>query len=223
MKTYKCVICGKEVSKRKSVAVEGGRACRHHEDVKAALQANQSKQSAKVSKAMYEKHHQAEILAEKERSRRAEFKGQSDRIKDWLHNRCWSCGKSGLTLQKWYNRLLVGLEKMEFLNEGVDLFNPAKQIKFAGLEGKVPLLQFPFIKSNELEKVAGHMHQMVMSSGVIQVCSECGKKMGFDVESKLKGPAVTAEQLSMISAVYERSDWKKANQRQALSEMAKDN
>lgn len=30
MKSYNCTICGKEVSKRKSLAVEGGRACREH-------------------------------------------------------------------------------------------------------------------------------------------------------------------------------------------------
>jgi hypothetical protein len=31
VKTFKCTICGEEVSKRKSLAVEGGRACRTHD------------------------------------------------------------------------------------------------------------------------------------------------------------------------------------------------
>lgn len=33
MKTFTCVICGEQVSKRKSLAYQGGRACRKHEEV----------------------------------------------------------------------------------------------------------------------------------------------------------------------------------------------
>jgi len=36
-KTFTCVICGEEVSKRKSLSFKDGRACRHHEELQKAL------------------------------------------------------------------------------------------------------------------------------------------------------------------------------------------
>ena len=35
--TFTCVICGKEVSKRKSLEYNGGRACKTHEEAQIAL------------------------------------------------------------------------------------------------------------------------------------------------------------------------------------------
>jgi len=48
-KTFTCKICGKEVSKRKSWAYEGGRACREHEEVQAAKELERQAQEKKIS------------------------------------------------------------------------------------------------------------------------------------------------------------------------------
>ena len=37
-RTVKCIVCGEEVSKRRTLLIEGGRACRDHDQVKAYVE-----------------------------------------------------------------------------------------------------------------------------------------------------------------------------------------
>ena len=50
-KTFTCVVCSNEVSKRKSLAFGKGRACRDHEEVQAAIkQAEEQAEAEKLAK-----------------------------------------------------------------------------------------------------------------------------------------------------------------------------
>ena len=162
MKTFNCEICGKEVSKRQSLAYKDGRACRHHEDV---LAESQDRIEAERAKKL------DEIRQEQQKKERASRP---------YHNHvpsgpeCWSCHKSGIHKSEHWLRMAVAVEKCqlkgESLLDGEAMRNaygePQRVLVLMPVPENIPLLT----KHDDIRML------WQMSAKHLLLCAECAKR-----------------------------------------------
>ena len=195
IKKFKCTICGEEVTKPKSYAVPGGRACRTHKEA--------------VSE--HEK---------REESRKQSIQSHSDEVKfkrhiEWKesfapagivdpNSYCWHCKKTGVDEKVMYMRLLVNHSKVE--KQGFPTQNPFDPMNQQflqtreDLKGLVILKRFPLDEKYPEWKLKQLIHTTIEKgkiydtlvprmAGMIQLCVDCSSKFEFDWNwNKLKNP-----------------------------------
>lgn len=89
-KEFICEICGETVSKRKSLAYKGGRACKSHEEVQAEAEKDRINKLSKKPAGR----------TVSERARKTFF------VDQWAKTHCWVCRKEGVMSSKFWNEIL---------------------------------------------------------------------------------------------------------------------
>lgn len=203
MKTFTCVICGEEVSKRKSFAFENGRACKTHQEAADATQERLDKEQA---------DREAKAKAQEKRSHERLF-GRPQQQLGWCKKHCWICEKEGFAPEEVPMRMLIALEKQRQKGD-FNFFDVQAQREAAGFNEKTPLIDFK-VETTELydKLVAKCQKDMVPLLDMLRVarlCAECANKVGIDVKNTLQERAPkkvpNLKVLWMIGAAYEESD-----------------
>jgi len=209
---FKCSICGKQVSRRKSYAIgDGKRACREHQEAQEAsakLQAETKRAHAAGTK--------PRKVREKKEPKRFDMPS------------CWGCMLPGIPAWEFYQRVLIDWKKYEFThpNEKIipGLVNSERfdselraKLKRLGVEAVLYFLKEP-AKGFPQEFMDSLSQDQMMAFDVVHavwVCQECADKYGLLLPEP---PKVTVEQMfklgSLTQPIYEQ---------QALAEMARDN
>ena len=197
-KTFRCVICGEQVSKRQSVAygethlTESGvlpRACRKHPEVMVALQ---TRLAAEETNRQNELNHKMQEKARREH--RYEYKiptGPS----------CWHCKTEGIHAQEHFLRMMIANEKCAL--KGKTFLDREAMIEAYG--PICPVLLFVKVwEGHDLVKRTrdGDMFWGI-SGGNMLVCRDCAAKFNLLPEwDKVLQPAdITTEALHMMAAI----------------------
>jgi hypothetical protein len=211
MASYICSICGEEVSKRKSLAYKGGRACKTHSEVVEASQERLTAEQEQREREVERERRKHEHTHKPFDFEAAQHKAQKNN--EWLEKHCWRCGREGLSSREFAMRMLIGLEKRDLQGDH-ELFNTERQRKAAGLEGKVFLALFRDVphdnKVYEYLKHRARMHADFL--GAMMLCDSCAKRNGLDFEAAFHPKPVQTENIvklmATMGAVYETSGMK---------------
>ena len=182
MKTVNCAICGQEVSRRKTLAIDGNkRACREHTETEIEATTNQKN---------IEQRHQ------KGRSKPKREKEHFD-----CKARCFVCGEEGIKQREYFFSILKNSEKFKltygrypnpFSNEDMLKANSA-------LKGKRCLFIREFDpKAHKKIRFQSSSWQAVQILGAFLICTECGQKHELELF-----PEVSWEQLKNSAVAYE--------------------
>ena len=202
-KTFKCAICGEEVSKRKSFLYKketGERACKTHEEAQQKKdQFDADRKAAELKKQQQEEH--------RKRERRAHEFGTSEWEKRHKETRdcCWKCLTPGLKHREWNLRLLVAMEKasqklgrqvlpMPLGDQGQEDVKAIREaMKDPYNEGKAPTyigqwILKPERKEEVLRQIRKRFRDIADNPIVpmVQLCVDCGKKLGYKVEDQFE-------------------------------------
>jgi len=196
MSEYICKVCGKEVSKRQSLAFNGGRACRSHSE---AEQAKNEKILAD------EKKKQEEIKLLKDKQKRFEERRyqQTHQFDDFAKGpQCWCCRKQGIHAQEHWMRMMVANQKLALLGKSpldtealVAAYGEPQRILI-----QVPVKETHFIVDHIREGKMLHL----MSGGIVFVCYECAKVHHLGEQWKdIFVPKATTEQIMNMAAIVD--------------------
>jgi hypothetical protein len=207
IKKFKCTICGAEVTKPKSYAVPGGRACRTHQE---AISENEKREKSRQQSL---NAHSDEVKFERHKEWKAPFAPAG--IVD-PNSYCWHCKKSGVDEKIMYMRLLVNHSKVE--QKGFPPQNPFDPMNQQflqtreDLKGLVILKRFPLDEKYpdwKLKQLVQTTHEkgkisdtlVPKISGLINLCVDCCKKFEFDWDwNKPKNPP-KLETMMMIGSM----------------------
>ena len=194
IKTFKCEICGEEVTKPQSYAYGAGRACRKHE---AAQIVHNKNEEAKKADLEEHKNKPRGFFA-----RTGETKPPADLLAHYgmknPNEHCWCCHKDGVYEHILMERYLINMSKLElksdepisiFEVEG-DTIGPNKKIQEAMLAefgDKVSLRrievahEYPDWKLKQVinQNRKDDKIQLVRMTGIIVLCKECATKYEF--------------------------------------------
>jgi hypothetical protein len=182
-KTFKCVICEKEVTKPQSYSYKDGRACRVHPEV---LKAHE--QAAQMQKANLDSHIRKERpLSPGIRSMYAQPIEDLSGYRN-PHTYCWHCSKDGIFEREVYLRLLVNMSKTKLNGLGpinpFDPNSPPFKLTREDMGDKLILKQFPLAQELPEWKikqlVSYNLLQVAQLLRVIVLCDSCAVKYGFD-------------------------------------------
>lgn len=197
MNTVTCNVCGQQVTKRQSCAVNGGRACKIHESVAAEhekLQAAEAKRIKKEQEKAKPKHHSHRPLI--------------DPVVLTPH--CWICRTQGITLREFYLRQLVGMEKIDIktnlTGEKLNFFEMLdRAFKESGVEKKTILFQFDELSPGDRKRVSLYCNRdtqiLIDMAGAVICCQHCMKKVGLVYTPPEMNP--THDQLMNCSVNYQ--------------------
>jgi len=192
IKMFTCVICGKEVTRKKSYAYKNGRACRIHEKVM-----------------------QDFLKREKERKNDIELNFKNTKNKqNHLYNReplfiptlsCWFCGKEGIDYSDYIYRILVTINRpdkqdhiSEFLLYGK---GPITEKVRKDIGDKIIVRKFENINLSK-DQVHNMLNDTFKSiykfTNVFIACPECCKKNSIQFAPVVKPPSI--ETLHMIGS-----------------------
>lgn len=164
MSEFICTICKSPVSKRQSLAVAGGRACRSHSE---AQQESQKRIDADDEK---RKAIMAKIEAKRHR--------RDERWTVPTGTSCWCCHKEGITARDHFLKMMLANEVVTLQGKSI-LDSEA----FASAYGeRQPVMVF--LKVSEHHPIVKYsrdgviLHQM--SDGMMFVCHECASKYGLE-------------------------------------------
>jgi len=188
--TVTCCICGAQVSKRKSLEVPGkGRACRHHDEAKAALADKQDDEAAK---------------------RKAEREPKPKRQREYRpyltdRPRCYGCGDEGFFRQEAAQAMLVAMRRVERdgFREGESFFDAMDRAReLTNLEG-VALARVPFGEQAK-RAVRGPQREICETAGATILCQKCAEKVGIDFKAAFSPPIeMNTKALNMMCVVAE--------------------
>lgn len=186
MNEFTCTICGAKVSKRQSLAVEGGRACRSHSE---AQQESQKRIDADDEK--------RKAIMEKMNAKRH---GREQHELWRVSPSCWCCHKLGITAHDHHLKMMIANQVVTLQGKS---FLDREAFALAYGE-KLPVMVFlkvgvshPLIKNSR----EGYMlHQM--SGGEFFTCHECASKYGLEkVYNDTLCPPVSTNTLSAFMAI----------------------
>jgi len=199
-KTYKCSVCGEQVSKRKSYDDgNGGRACKIHKEVQA--------------KADEKKKSQLKGLREQANPKKKKRRYDDPEIgvdgNGNLIPRCFCCNEEGLHQSDFHMRILVAMEKVNMMDDPPALFS--KEYK----EAIVELMKTPGVKSNyennclwivstkecpSIKKDIDKMLRDIIDHAL--VCTKCCKKHGHDPQEKTKTSEANLDDMMRLGDMY---------------------
>lgn len=198
-KTVKCVVCGEEVSKRSTVALQdGSRACRTHEE---ALEGQECLRRQEAARKVSEAREQEREARKQEREKL--FRSPAQGIT------CWVCGKPGMHEQEYYSRLLVVSYKVQTLYGAVNPFSPeySQLVRKHWNANGTPLTEdIRVILTIPEENITGRVKKLVhpaMRAAVdlakcARICAECVSRHSIQTREV---PAVTSDQLVALGSV----------------------
>jgi hypothetical protein len=192
-KTFKCTICGTEITKPQSYAHNGGRACRHHQEAVASnterVEAQQDAAEAYANQQKTPWHRTGPIQSPDEMLDQMGYKNP--------RKTCWHCGASGVEVADIAFRMLVNMSKAEvegttfnpFVREKGDVYEMTS--KDLGLDTKVPIKRFPIPESypdwklkqlvtQPSTRAQGAWQQLARMSQQVCLCPKCAKTCQFD-------------------------------------------
>lgn len=104
-KMFQCTICGNQVSKRKSLAVDdkGGRACKHHEEAQKVKNEKEKKRRDQLIRARKKERRWKEDRSAAVASKRSIYHQNSDGV---LVSNCFFCGRKGIKIHDFMYRLM---------------------------------------------------------------------------------------------------------------------
>jgi hypothetical protein len=184
--TFRCEICGCEVSKRQSYQYGQGRACKKHQE---ANEANNEKQNILKS-------HLKEDL------RKASQKHSSHDFSNFrIGPQCWGCHCNGFMLQDFYAQMLISMEKVQMREqtEGksfniIELMNESRKDAFETLGSNLTVLvPYPVSKNlvHDVCRATRASHGLVSLAECIVLCKTCADK----AKLVYKPPKLSTEQL----------------------------
>jgi hypothetical protein len=167
MADFICTVCGKTVSKRQSLAHNGGRACKDHPEVMDATQRR---------------------LVDEENKRLREIQRRQPRPRGHTPPydtagyeaglSCWCCHKKGMAAQEHHLMMMVASRKVHA--EGGNILEPDVLAKAYQSFNPKPVLVLVKVPENHdivRKSMQGRMfHQL--TAGHMLVCMECAKKTG---------------------------------------------
>jgi len=186
IKTFKCVVCAAEVTKPKSYAFQGGRACRTHEEACSAHQA-----AEKAIKDKLQAHKVSKIGSEVEKDFVSSGKNPARLygIRD-PNTYCWRCSKEGIYETQVFTRFLVNMSKAKL--KGLGESNPFSedsphyQLTRQELGERVVLKRFPLPerypiwKIKQLTQANPDILWVSQTAKMVVLCYTCAHDFGFD-------------------------------------------
>lgn len=193
MKTSQCVICGEEVTRRKSYSVGNGRACRIHEEA-------QEKFKELTENAQRDKEaRQAKKVKEKEHKRTLSLKPC-----------CWICHSDGVRQDEFYMRWLIETTKYEIVEGSLNIFDPEEMKKAVGeLKDERCLFYVEWSGGNKKIGVPIRVYELIQMSeqmfgtANLLVCQDCCDKKGFRRMIDQSVEKMTFDDLVKQSVAYE--------------------
>jgi hypothetical protein len=219
--TWVCEVCGKNVSKRQSLALPtGGRACKIHESVQDTVKAKQLTDNVNAAKKK-----NAEEEEQKRRRHRFDFSLESMQEKQ-IHNEthCWVCNKPGFKQSTIPQLMLLGMAKLEEKGIPFDILKmPGQVYEELGIVGMAVL--FEINVEGASIKYYDRLHfDFTRVIPFAPLCMECIEKLGLKHRvPKLEPPNPSMETLSIMGAVYETSGMKEEMHRNAATLIAMEN
>jgi len=194
MKMFRCNICGKEVSRRKSVAYRGGRACRTHPEAEAAMHKR--------------------IAAEKKKrvdgSKKNHWRRDTPKV-NLSKASCFCCGREGTPANVFFSRLAIAMQKAKMENKPIHPFMPDYPEKmrahltelYGNGEDVHVCLSYVRPEENSTLIDACHPHGKIalQTIGFAMVCPVCMKKNNFDHYSIEK--QINLKQIATLSTIME--------------------
>jgi len=185
-KTYKCVICGEQVSRRKSFkymdTTDGteNRACRIHEE--AQLKAQQLEEGRRE-----EKKAEQDKLAQKKQKREQQRNETLDPCP-----RCYICGRKGMRQDAFYARWLIETTKYGIITGKQPNILDAKEMqKAVGALKGVRCLNFVRWTGDNKKRTVNYKNYQffsqiedLMGEAMLLVCQECCEKSGYETLSQ---------------------------------------
>lgn len=196
MSEYICNVCGKEVSKRQSLAFNGGRACRSHSE---AEQAKQDRILADEKK----KQEEERRIADKQKRFSERQYNQTHQFEDFVKGpQCWCCRKAGIHAQEHWMRMMVANQKLMLL--GKSPLDTEALVAAYGEPQRI-LLQVPV---KETHFIVDHIREGKMlhnlSGGIVFVCYECANVHHLGEQWKdIFAPKATTEQIMNMAAIVD--------------------
>ncbi len=204
-KTFKCCVCGEEVSKRQSYNTSSGRACRSHDEAQEAHVLNEEDRRRQAGERKIEKknrHKNRDDFYPSQTPEDREFKKMASSARV-----CHFCKKEGMTLQD------VFLASALAIHEARD----QKDISFIDLmkgisDGQKTIAPNTIISVKIPKRFEVRINKILFSLvqvGIIdslQACGECVKKYKLEMTDKLREylenpPKINVKQALMLSAV----------------------
>ena len=175
---YTCTICAATVSKRQSYAVEGGRACKTHQEAQQA--ATDRKEQEKVERA----EHDPEKRMKETARRYGTLPWPAFRDPNTY---CWSCNADGISQQEYFFRLSVLMEKAPLLGIPFNILFPSDEA-LAFIRKEIQHSKVIFVVESEPLKDwqlrqlirKTEMQQIARMVGKCCICSECVEKFKLD-------------------------------------------
>ncbi len=207
IKTFKCTICGEEVTRPKSYAVPNGRACRTHQEAQDVHKVSEDARRSEIKK-----HTDRDP---RERTIHGQLQFTPAGIID-PNSYCWHCKKTGVDEKVMYMRLLINHSKVE--KQGFPAQNPFDSMNQQflqtreDLKGLVILKRFPIDDKYPEWKLKQLIHTIVEKgkisdslvprmAGLINLCVDCSSKFEFDWNwNKPKNPP-KLETMMMIGSM----------------------
>lgn len=158
-KTCTCVICGEQVTKAKTYAVQKGRACRTHEGVQETRDQRVAEQNATLRAAVKKK------------------KSRPEQKSEPFQAECICCGGVLKTKKQWF---------LDTMASGLPLYHP-EVVQSAFNQVGVPLLLSGLTEHNQhkaMARVKPHLREQAWSLGVLVCCQNCIETMCLVPEPK---------------------------------------
>lgn len=205
MKTFKCVICGGEVSKRQSSAFNDGRACKKHQETKDRLIFQRNKESHRIA-------------AEQEKTKKK--KATPVHSKPGMI-KCWSCKEWGISFRTAMLNMLVSTEKVQMRHDAIgspvnflDMMNEAQKDARSKITTRV-IAAYP-VPEEKIEEVMLSvdfiLRSIIRQEKLVSFCHVCAAKCGLTMTL----PKVDTKTLFMMGGVY------KETIQSTIQELAKD-
>lgn len=201
----KCVICGNEVSKRKSYAYKDGRACKEHREAQEAAEKNKAKETKRV--------------ANWKRPKFKSYSGHDDPL--IFKPRCFVTGEPGIHQQDYMMRVVVAMHKLDLLGIKYNFFETTEDgririsqdfrnkiknhLKRSPDEGDevynclmiVDIKEYPLV--NKHLSAAGR--QIADFTGIAAVSAKWLEKQGITIKPKQPEKSVSPEAMIAFAAI----------------------
>ena len=181
-KTFKCTICGEEVSRPKSYCIneKGDRACRTHQETQEQAQALQDK-------AIKEKKELEDYQKRKQERKQQRYTSPQDPKTP----RCMICNKKGLHQRDFHWRMLIASKKLQTLGGEINIFSSEyyKQLRKMMISPDATndheLTCLWIVQCNQDDKLYNKIHCQAKISaqilGAVMICPECVEKNNVEL------------------------------------------
>jgi len=199
-----CIICGKEISKRQSVAYtfdgQVGRACKTHPEAMEYAKLNNEEARKAVQSSVPERER---ILKQMEENIKRE-QDIIDTIK-CSHEHCWVCGKNGMHVSQLARLQLIGMKLLDEIKVSYNLLFPQDNDPLVifirkYMKDKIIFRNFPkyAIKKSVLQDKFRPVFEIV---DYVLCCPDCAKanKLDWNFDT----PKISIEAAHMLGNVFE--------------------